>query len=77
MCVAVPCKVLRVADGQAEVQYEGKPRWVQAQGIPDLAAGEYVTVYGGSVLNRMSAEEAEEVLRLINELAAAEDAANE
>ena len=77
MCVTVPCKVLQVAEGQAEVLYEGGPRWVQTPGIPDLAAGEYVTVYAGTVLDRMPAEEAEEMLRLFAELAAMEDAAND
>jgi len=77
MCVTVPCEVLQVADGQAEVRYEGKPRWVQTPGFADLVAGEYVTVYAGTVLNRMPAEEAEEVLRLFADLVALEDAANE
>jgi hydrogenase assembly chaperone HypC/HupF len=77
MCVTVPCEVLRVGEGQAEVRYEGKPRWVQTPGFPDLAVGEYVTVYAGTVLNRMPAAEAEEVLRLFAELVALEDAANE
>jgi hydrogenase assembly chaperone HypC/HupF len=77
MCVAVPCQVLRVADGQAEVEYEGKPRWVQTAGVADLAVGEYVTIYAGTVLNRMPAAEAQEVLRLFAELAALENAANE
>ena len=75
MCVTVPCKVLQVAEGRAEVLYEGGPRWVQVQGIPDLAAGEYVTIYAGTVLDRMSTADAEETLRLFAELAAMEDAA--
>ena len=68
MCQAVPCKVLQVVDERAEVNYEGAPRWVNAPGLPNLASGEYVTVYGGVVLARMSAEEAEDLLRLYAEL---------
>ncbi len=75
MCVTVPCKVLQVAEGQVEVLYEEGPRWVHVQNIPDLAVGEYVTVYAGTVLDRMPTPEAEEVLRLIAELVAMEDAA--
>lgn len=75
MCVTVPCKVLQVAEGRAEVFYEGGPRWVLVQGIPDLAVGEYVTVYAGTVLNRMATPEAEDLLRLLAEVAATEDAA--
>ncbi len=73
MCIAVPCKVLHVAAGQAEVDYEGAPRSVTTLSIPDLAVGEYVTVYAGTVLKRMSAEEAEVILSLLAELAALED----
>ena len=68
MCVAVPCRVLQVANGQAEVLYDGAPRRVQAIGFPDLAVGEYVTVHAGVVLNRMPAEEAEVILSLFAEL---------
>jgi hydrogenase maturation factor len=68
--------VLQVAGGRAEVQYEGKPRWVLVQGIPDLAVGEYVTIYAGTVLDRMPQEEAEALLSLYAELAEMMDAAD-
>ena len=76
MCVIVPCPVLRVTEGQAEVLYEGTPRWVRVQGIADLAVGEYVTVYAGAVLDRMPAEEAEALLSLFAELVDIVDTAN-
>ncbi|HMA34049.1 MAG TPA: HypC/HybG/HupF family hydrogenase formation chaperone [Chloroflexia bacterium] len=68
MCLVVPCKVLRVADGHAEVIYDGVRQRVAAPGLPDLAVGEYVTVYAGAVLERMPAELAEEILRFYGEL---------
>lgn len=71
MCLAMPCKVLQVADGRAEVLFDGVPRWVQALGVPDLMPGEYVTVHAGVVLERMPAEAAEEILRLYADLGAA------
>ena len=77
MCMAVPCKVLQVANGQAEVLYEGKPLWVQTPGISDLREGEYVAVYAGKALNRMTAEEAADVQRVIEKLADQEDEARE
>ena len=76
MCVVVPCPVLQVAEGQAEVVYEGTPRWVRVQGIPDLAAGEYVTVYAGAVLDRIPEEEAQALLSLFAELVEMMDAAD-
>jgi hydrogenase assembly chaperone HypC/HupF len=77
MCMAVPCEVLRVADEQAEVLYEGKPLWVRVAGIPDLAPGEYVAVYAGKALQRLTAAEAEDARRLIDQLASQEDPTNE
>jgi len=76
MCVVVPCPVLQVANGQAEVLFEGKRRWVLVHGIPDLAVGEYVTIYAGAALERMPAEEAEDLLRLFAELAEMVEAAD-
>jgi hydrogenase assembly chaperone HypC/HupF len=74
MCVAVPCEVLQINEGKAEVLYEGGPRWVLLHDIPELAVGDYVTVYAGTVLQRIPPEEAQDVLRLFAELAALEEA---
>ena len=77
MCAALPSEGRRVTNGQAEVLYEGQPRRVQTPGFPDLAAGDYVTIYAGTMLQRLTAGEAEEVLRLFAELMAQEDATDE
>ncbi len=74
MCVTVPCKVIQVTPGRAEVLYTGQPRWVAVAGIPDLAVGDYVTVYAGAVLDRMPPDMAEELLALFGELDAMQEA---
>jgi hydrogenase expression/formation protein HypC len=68
ICQAIPRKVLRVEAGRAEVLYDGVPAWVAVHGIEGLAAGEYVVVYAGQALERIPAQEAEELLRYLNEL---------
>lgn len=68
MCQAIPRKVLRVAEGKAEILYDGEPRWMSVHGIPDLAVGEYVVVYAAQVLERMPNDEAEDMLRFLAEL---------
>ena len=50
MCQAIPRPVLRVSGDRAEVVYDGVPTWVTVQGIPNLAAGEYVV--GAAVEDR-------------------------
>ncbi len=68
MCQAIPRKILRVAEGKVEVFYDGEPRWMAVNGITDLAVGEYVVVYAAQVLERMATDEAEDMLRFLDEL---------
>ena len=68
MCQAIPRRVLQVADGRAEVFYDGVPTWVAAHGIPDLQVGEYLVVYAGQALDRLPTDEAEEMLRFLEGL---------
>jgi hydrogenase expression/formation protein HypC len=70
MCQAIPRKVLQVEEGRAEVLYDGHPTWVAVHGIPDLQVGEYVVVYAGQALERIAVDEAEEMLRFLDELEA-------
>ncbi len=68
MCQAIPRKILQVAEGKVEVLYDGESRWMAVNGIPDLAVGEYVVVYAAQVLERMATDEAEDMLRFLDEL---------
>ena len=68
MCQAIPRPVLRVSGDRAEVVYDGVPTWVTVQGIPNLAAGEYVVVYAGNALERLSKTDAEEILQFLTGL---------
>lgn len=70
MCQAIPRKVLKLTDEQAEVMYDGEPRWVHLQGMTGLQPGDYVVVYAEQVLERMNADEAEDILRFQEELEA-------
>jgi hydrogenase assembly chaperone HypC/HupF len=70
MCQAIPRKVLQVTADQAEVMYDDEPRWVYLQGLNGLQPGDYVVVYAEQVLERMDADEAEDILRFQAELEA-------
>jgi hydrogenase assembly chaperone HypC/HupF len=70
MCQAIPRKVLRVTDNQAEVMYDGEPRWVHLQGMTGLQPGDYVMVYAEQILEQMPAEEVKDILRFQAELEA-------
>ena len=64
MCLATPRRVLRVEGERAEIEWDGEPLWMATGGTPDLAVGDYVLVHAGQVLDRISAEEAEQILAL-------------
>jgi hydrogenase expression/formation protein HypC len=68
MCQAIPRRVLRVDGGRAEVDYDGKPTWVEASAVPNLVVGEYVVVYAGQALDRMATDEAEAMLQFYADL---------
>lgn len=62
MCQAIPRRILQIDGQRVLVDYDGKPTWVAATALSDLAVGEYVVVYASQALERMSREEAEELL---------------
>ena len=68
MCQAIPRRVLRIEGERVEVDYDGRPTWVGALAVPDLAIGEYVVVYAGQALERMPTDEAEALLQFYADL---------
>ncbi len=68
MCQAVPHLVLRVDGTRAEIDEGGRPMWVDAHSVPGLVPGEYVMIYAGQALDRISKEDAEDTLRFYENL---------
>ena len=64
MCQALPRRILQTDGERVEVEWDNGPLWVQAAGVAELIVGEYVLVHAGHVLERVSADEAEEILAL-------------
>jgi hydrogenase expression/formation protein HypC len=72
MCLAIPAKVIKVQDGKAQVDFGGISREVDVS-LVDVKVGEYVLVHAGYAIQVLSQEEAEETLRLWQELLEAEN----
>jgi len=72
MCLATPRRVLRVEGERAEIEWDGQPLWVATGGTSDLVAGDYVLVHAGQILDRISADEAEQILALYASLEGAD-----
>ncbi|MFQ6026660.1 MAG: HypC/HybG/HupF family hydrogenase formation chaperone [Dehalococcoidia bacterium] len=65
MCLAVPARVVRRLDAaQALVEQEGRLRQVDVQLLPEVEVGEYVLLNLGLAVQRLSEQEAREVLDL-------------
>ena len=68
MCLAVPARILEVVDKEAEVNFGGVRRRVSLIFVPEARVGDYVIVHTGFALNVLDEEEAQETLKLFEEL---------
>jgi hydrogenase expression/formation protein HypC len=71
MCLALPGKVLGVADaatGTVRVDVRGFPRTVNAGLVPGVRPGDWVLVSLGMAVERISEADAAETLRLLEEM---------
>lgn len=73
MCLAVPGLVVEVlADdptfATGLVEFAGVRRNVSLACVPDTTPGDYVLVHAGLAISRINAEEAEKVLKALEEM---------
>lgn len=74
MCLAIPAKVIDIKGDNASVDFgEGVLRDVNVT-LVDVEIGEYVLVHAGYAIQVLSEEEAQETLRLWNEILDAAEA---
>lgn len=69
MCIAVPCQIVAIQDSTAIVQIGGirKQAWLDL--LSDVQIGDYVIIHAGYAIQKVDAQDAEETLRLLRELA--------
>jgi hydrogenase expression/formation protein HypC len=73
MCLAIPAKIISIQGDNAQVDFgEGVLRDVNIA-LVDAKVGEYVLVHAGYAIQVLSKKEAQETLRLWNEILEAED----
>jgi len=73
MCVTYPGQVLEVADDMAVVEIEHGPRRASLLLVPEVVVGDWVIVAAGTVLEIIDADEATEILAMLNEARPQED----
>ena len=68
MCLARPAKVISVEDTSALVTIEDVEYKASLLLLTDVQPGDYIMLHAGFVIEKVDAAEAEETLRLLNEL---------
>ena len=71
MCLAVPVKVVGLDGLNAQVELGGLTRQASVMLVPDVQVGDYVLLHAGYAIQKLDEKEAEETIRLFNELAEA------
>lgn len=69
MCLAVPVKILRLAEEGKAIVAQGSGEWkVDVSLLEDPKPGDHVIVHAGFAIEILSQEDAEESLELFREL---------
>lgn len=68
MCLAVPVKVVSVEGIEAEVEIGGVKRRVSIMLTPEAKVGDYVLLHTGYAINVINEAEAQETLKLLEEM---------
>lgn len=71
MCLGVPGKVVEIEKNVARVDVGGIVRDISLDLCPDVLVGEYVLIHTGFAIHKVDEAEAQETLKLLNELAEA------
>jgi len=69
MCLAIPALVKSIDGKEAEVEIGGISRRASLWLTPEAKVGDYVLLHTGYAINIVDQEEAEETLRLLEEMA--------
>jgi hydrogenase expression/formation protein HypC len=69
MCLAIPALIKLIEDKEADVEIGGITRRVSLWLTPEAKVGDYVLVHTGYAINILDQDEAEETLRLLEEIA--------
>ena len=71
MCLAIPALIKLIEDKEAEAEIGGIIRRISLWLTPEAKVGDYVLLHTGYAINILDQEEAEETLKLLEEIAEA------
>lgn len=68
MCVGLPALVESVENGMAVVNATGAKREISVELLTDIKPGDYVMIHAGLAIARITADEAEQTIQIMEEL---------
>lgn len=69
MCLAIPVRVVSIEGDEAETEIAGVRRRVSIVLTPEVKVGDYVLLHTGYAIGVVDEDEAEETLKLLEEIA--------
>jgi hydrogenase expression/formation protein HypC len=73
MCLAVPVRVVSIEGNEAEVEIGGVRRRVSIMLTPEANVGDYVLLHTGYAINVINEAEAQETLKILEEMASLDE----
>jgi hydrogenase expression/formation protein HypC len=69
MCLAVPVRIISIDGDEAEVEIGGVKQRIGITLTPEAKTGDYVLLHAGYALNVINEAEAQETLKIFQEIA--------
>ncbi len=69
MCLAVPMKIVSRDGYNAQAELDGVSRQVSLRLVEEVQVGDYVLVHAGFAIERVDEDEAEETLKIMQQIA--------
>jgi len=69
MCLAIPVRIVSIDGNEAETEIAGVSRRVSIAFTPEAKVGDYVLLHTGYAIGVIDEAEAEETLKLLEEIA--------
>jgi hydrogenase expression/formation protein HypC len=76
MCLAIPVRIQEIEGSEALVEIGGIRRKISLVLVPEAELGHYVLVHAGFAIGVLDENEAQETLKLFEEMAAFDDSGN-
>jgi hydrogenase expression/formation protein HypC len=69
MCLAIPMRLIEIDGAAAVAEVDGVTRQVRLDLLPEAILGDYVLIHAGLAIARVDADQAEETLSFLRNLA--------